>query len=79
MKLMEDNDVPIDTYIYSILVDIYAKRGDYKSADGVISEMRLEGIQPTLPAYTSLLAACYKSVNSATVPQKVKAEAASLA
>jgi len=79
MKLMEDNDVPIDTYIYSILVDIYAKRGDYKSADEVISEMRLEGIQPTLPAYTSLMAACYKSVNSATVPQKVKAEAASLA
>ena len=58
MKLMEDNDVPIDTYIHSILVvDIYGKRGDYKSADGVISEMRLEGIEPTLPAYTSLMAA----------------------
>ena len=54
MKLMEDNDVPIDTYIHSILVvDIYGKRGDYKSADGVISEMRLEGIEPTLPAVRS--------------------------
>ena len=79
MKLMEDNSQPLDAYIYSILIDIHAKRGDYRGADDIISEMRFEGFEPTLPAYTSLLAACYKVINTASMPQHIKAEAGTLA
>lgn len=79
MKLMADNSQPLDAYIYSILIDIHAKKGDYRGADDILSEMRFEGFEPTLPAYTSLLAACYKVINTASMPQHIKAEAGSLA
>jgi len=79
MKMMNDNGQPPDVYIYSILIDIHAKKGDFRGANEVLSEMRFEGIEPTLPAYTSLLAACYKVINTASMPQKIKAEAGSLA
>jgi pentatricopeptide repeat domain (PPR motif) len=79
MKMMVDNGHPFDEYIYSILIDIYAKRGDFRGADEVLSEMRFEGIAPTLPAYTSLLASCFKVINTAAMPQQIKAEAGNLA
>ena len=79
MKMMEENGQPVDAYIYSILVDIHSKRGDFRGADEVLSEMRLEGIEPTLAAYTSLLAACYKVINTGSMPQQIKAEAGTLA
>ena len=79
MKLMEDNGQPLDAYIYSILIDIHAKNGDYRGADKILSEMRFEGFEPTLPAYTSLLASCYKIINAASMPQHIKSEAGNLA
>lgn len=79
MKLMEENGETVDAYIYSILIDIYAKQGDYRGADSVLSEMRFEGLEPTLAAYTSLIAACYKVINKASIPQSIKAEAGNLA
>ncbi len=79
MKMMEESGHSIDSYIYSILIDIHAKRGDFRAANNVLTEMRMEGIQPTLPAYTSLLAACYKAINKASIPQHIKAEAGNLA
>lgn len=79
MKMMEENGHPPGSYAYSILVDIYAKRGDFRGADEVISEMVYESVEPTLAAYTSLLAACYKAINTAEMPQSIKAEAGTLA
>ncbi len=79
MKMMEENGQSIDSYIYSILIDIHAKRGDFRAANSVLTEMRMEDVQPTLPAYTSLLAACYKAINKASIPQQIKAEAGNLA
>lgn len=79
MKMMQENKITVDSYIYSILVDIHAKAGDFRGADNVLNEMRYEGIEPTLPAYTSMLAACYKLVNNVTTPRAIKSEAAELA
>ena len=41
--------------------------------------MKFEGIDPTLAAYTSLMAACYKAINTASIPISIKAEAGKLA
>lgn len=79
MKMMVDNGHPLDEYVYSILIDIHAKMGDYRGANEVLSEMRFEGIMPTLPAYTSLMASCFKVINTATMPPQIKAEAGNLA
>ena len=79
MRMMEENGIPPGVYVYSILVDIHAKRGDFRGCDEVISEMRYESIEPSLAAYTSLLAACYKVIDTPTIPQSIKAEAGKLA
>lgn len=79
MKMMVENGHALDEYIYSILIDIHSKMGDFRGANEVLSEMRFEGIVPTLPAYTSLLASCYKVINTATMPPQIKAEAGNLA
>jgi pentatricopeptide repeat protein len=79
MQMMEENGIPPGQYAYSILVDIYAKKGDFRGADEAISEMKFESIEPTLAAYTSLLAACYKVIDTASMPQSIKAEAGKLA
>lgn len=79
MQMMEENGIPPGQYAYSILVDIHTKKGDFRGADEVISEMKFESIEPTLAAYTSLLAACYKVIDTASMPQSIKAEAGKLA
>jgi len=79
MQMMEENGHPPEQYAYSILVDIHAKLGDFRRADEVLSEMRYESVEPTLAAYTSLLAGCYKVMNTASMPQSIKAEAGVLA
>lgn len=79
MKMMNDNGQTLDVYIYSILIDIHAKKGDFRGANEVLTEMIFEEIEPNFAAYTSLLAACYKVVNTASMPQKIKAEAGTLA
>ncbi len=78
MKMMDENGHPPGPYAYSILVDIHAKKGDFRGADEVLSEMKFAGIEPTLAAYTSLLASCYKAINTPSMPQSIKAEAGTL-
>ena len=75
MKLMEENGQALTQYTYSILVDIYAKNGDFRAARKTIDQMSEQNITPTLPAYTSLLAACHQIVNRGNAPHKLKAEA----
>ena len=77
MQLMDDHNVKQTSYVYSILVDLYAKKGDFRKARQTIDQMSSHHqIPPTLPAYTSLLAACFKVVNRGNAPHKLKAEAA---
>lgn len=78
-RLMKDVQHPISSFSWSILVDIHAKLGDYKGCDQVMREMVVEGVSPSLAAYTSLLAACYKTCNVGNVPHSVRAEAGKLA
>ena len=77
-KLMKELQHPICSYSWSILVDIHAKLGDFQGCDEVMREMVMEGVAPSLPTYTSLLAACYKVSNSGHIPPKVRAEAGKL-
>lgn len=75
MKLMLDQQHPISSYSWSILVDIHAKLGDFEGCANVIKEMAREGIPPTQPAYTSLMSACYKVCNDGRIPHAVRAKA----
>jgi pentatricopeptide repeat protein len=77
-RLMQDLSHPISSYSWSILVDIHAKLGDFQGCDQVLREMVIAGVTPTLPAYTSLLAACHKVVNAGHIPHSVRAEAGKL-
>ena len=78
MKMMEENGFSPGPYAYSILINIHGKKGDFRGADEVLSEMKYENVEPTLAAYTSLLAACYKVINTPSMPQSIKAEAGDL-
>lgn len=79
MKMMKDYNHPITSYSYSILVHIHSRRGDFRGAAEVLSEMNMEGVEPSLAAYTSCLAACYKVCNQGAISQAIKAEAGKLA
>jgi pentatricopeptide repeat protein len=59
-------------------VDVHAKLGDFQGCDQALREMVIAGVTPTLPAYTSLLAACHKVVNAGHIPHSVRAEAGKL-
>lgn len=58
---------------------MYAKVGDYEGAAAVIEEMVVEGVPPSLPAYTSFLAACYKVCNDGRIAHSIRAKAGKLA
>lgn len=75
MKLMNDQQHPISSYSWSILVDIHAKLGDFESCAAIIREMAQEGVPPSQAAYTSLLAACYKVCNDGRIPHQIRAKA----
>mmetsp|Transcript_25618 Transcript_25618/g.38685 ORF Transcript_25618/g.38685 Transcript_25618/m.38685 type:complete len:1202 (+) Transcript_25618:171-3776(+) len=77
-RLMQEYQHPISEYSWSILVDIHAKLGDFEGCDQVMREMVTEGVHPTLPAYTSLLAACYKGINSGHSSRKTRIKAGEL-
>jgi pentatricopeptide repeat protein len=78
-KLMREQQHPISSYSWAILVDIHAKLGDFEGCNEVMNEMVAEGgLIPSLPAYTSLLAACYKVVNNGTIPHSIRDKAAKL-
>lgn len=75
-QLMRDHNHEVSSYSWSILVDIHAKMGDYEGCGEVLKEMATHGHAPTLAAYTSLLAACYKICSDAgRVPHAVRAKA----
>lgn len=74
-KLMDQLRHPRSSYSWSILVEVHAKLGDYQGCANVIKEMASEGVAPSLAAYTSLLAACYKICNDGRIPHSVRAEA----
>jgi hypothetical protein len=64
MKMMTENGHPPGKYAYSILVDIRAKKGDFRGADSILIEAKLNNVEPTLAAHASLLAACDKVINT---------------
>jgi len=75
-QLMRDNQVEVNAYCWSILVDIHAKLGDYQSCVRVHEEMKESaGLVPTLASFTSLLAACYKICNDGRVAHSIRAHA----
>jgi pentatricopeptide repeat protein len=78
IKLMQQRDVPICVYSWSILIDIHARLGDFQGCDEVMAEMKAAGVPPGLPAYTSLLAACYKVCNAGHISSSVRSKAGAL-
>jgi hypothetical protein len=55
---------------------IHAKLGDFEGCGEVLKEMASDGGHaPTQPAYTSLLAACYKICHDGRIPHAVRAKA----
>jgi len=78
-RLMQENHHEISEYSWSILVDIHAKLGDFQGCDDVMREMVISGgVNPTLPAYTSLLAGCFKAYNSGSSPRAIRIQAGEL-
>ena len=75
-QLIHENGHDVSSYSWSILVDIYAKNGDYEGCAKVLKEMAsVGGHAPTMAAYTSLLAACYKVCSDGRFPHAVRAHA----
>lgn len=79
LALMQQSQFPVSAYSWSIMVDIHAKVGDYQGCHQVMQEMLAQGVTPTLPAYTSFLAATFKVCNDGRVSHSVRAEAAKIA
>jgi len=79
IQLQRHEQLPVSTYSWSCLVDLCAKVGDYQQAAQVMQDMVADGVPPTLPAYTSFLAACYKVCNDGRVPHAERAKAANAA
>jgi len=75
MQMMKQEQRAVSAYSWSIFVDVFAKIGDYKGAAGVLEEMVAEGVPPTLPAYTSFLAACYRVCSDGRKPHPMRADA----
>ena len=74
-QLMQQNQHEISAYSWSILVDIHSKVGDFEGCVRVMDEMIAAGHKPNLPAYTSLLAACYKVCNDGRIAHSVRSRA----
>jgi len=78
MLIMTQRDVPICVYSWSILIDIHARIGDFEGCNSVMDQMKEAGVPPDLPAYTSLLAACFKVCNAGHVASSIRAQAGKL-
>ena len=72
---MEEQQHPISSYSWSILVDVHSKIADFEGCGNVIKEMVSHGVAPSQAAYTSLLSACYKVCNDGRIPHAVRAKA----
>jgi pentatricopeptide repeat protein len=75
LQMMNQQQHPVTSYSWSILIDIHAKIGDYEGCVSVIDEMVAQGVAPGLPAYTSLLAACYKVCTDGRISHSVRKKA----
>lgn len=78
IDLMRKEQHPVSSYSWSILVDTYAKAGDFKGCANAQLEMINDGIPPTLVSFTSLLAACAKVCNDGRVAHSIRAQAGKL-
>ena len=79
-QMMKENKHPISSYSWSILVDLYAKVADFEGCATTMNEMvEVGGVAPTLPAFTSLLSACYKVCNDGRIPHSIRASAGEMA
>jgi len=89
LNKMKEKQLPL-SYAYSVLVHLHAQRGEYKEARQALDELLPITQQATttndetstspLPAYTSLLAACYKAImKDSTTPRSIKSDAATVA
>jgi pentatricopeptide repeat protein len=76
-QLILANGHEVSPYAWSILVDVHSKIGDYEGCAAVLKEMvEKGGHAPTMAAYTSLLAACYKVCSDhGRIPHAVRAHA----
>jgi pentatricopeptide repeat protein len=75
LQMMHQQQHPVTAYSWSILIDIHAKIGDYEGCVNVIDEMVAAGVAPGLPAYTSLMAACYKVCTDGRISHAVRKKA----
>lgn len=75
LQMMDQQKQPVTVYSWSILIDIHSKIGDFDGCCKVLDEMVAAGVAPGLPAYTSLLAACYKVCNDGRISRSVRVEA----
>jgi pentatricopeptide repeat protein len=75
LQMMDQQQHPISAYSWSILIDIHAKVGDYEGCVHVVDEMVAAGVAPGLPAYTSLMAACYKVCTDGRISHAVRKKA----
>jgi len=86
LNKMKLNQLPL-TYAYSILVHLHARRGEYREAREILDELiatphlgSSTEQSSFLPAYTSLIAACFKAITmDNTTPRSIKSDAATVA
>ena len=52
--------IKLSNYTYSILVKLYAKKGEVDKALGLLAQMRQDGVQPGVIVYTCLIQTCIK-------------------
>ncbi|KAL6495095.1 hypothetical protein OROGR_030777 [Orobanche gracilis] len=60
-KEMKAQNIPRNTFIYNILMDGWARRGDVWEAADLMQQMRQAGVQPDIHTYTSFINACCKA------------------
>ena len=75
LQMMDKQQQPVTTYSWSILIDIHAKIGDFEGCVQVMDEMVAKDVAPGLPAYTSLMAACYKVCNDGRIARSIRNKA----
>jgi Pentatricopeptide repeat domain len=78
LQLIREQGQDVSAYCWTILCDLYAKAADVQGCVQVQQEMLHHGVSPTLPSYTSLMAACYRVAINGRLPHSVRAEASKI-
>ncbi|KAM1702861.1 hypothetical protein ACFX1Q_028182 [Malus domestica] len=58
---MGAKNIPRNTFIYNILIDGWARRGDVWEAADLMHQMKKEGVRPDIHTYTSFINASCKA------------------